>query len=66
MNEEARKHVEHAITNLREVKNCLGKATNNAENGMMRERLESQLTSIEGCLEECEGIASGLSNLSQK
>ena len=66
MNEEARKHVEHAITNLKEVKSCLGKASNNAENGTMRERIENQLSSIESCLEECGGISSGLSNLSQK
>lgn len=66
MNEEARKHVEHAITSLKEVKSFLGKASNNAENGTMRERIESQLNSIESCLEECDGISSGLSNLSQK
>jgi hypothetical protein len=66
MNEEARKHVEHAITNLKEVKNCLDKASNNAENGTMRERIESQLSSVQSCLDECDGISSGLSNLSQK
>jgi hypothetical protein len=66
MNEEARKHVEHAISNLKEVKNCLGKASGNAENGTMKERIENQLSSIESCLDECGGISAGLSNLSQK
>jgi hypothetical protein len=66
MNEEARKHVEHAISNLKEVKNCLGKASSNAENGTMKERIENQLSSIESCLDECGGISAGLSNLSQK
>lgn len=66
MNENARQHVEHAITNLKEVKNCLGKATSNAENGTMRERIAGQLSSIENCLNECEAISSGLSNLAQK
>jgi hypothetical protein len=66
MNEDARKHVVHAITNLQEVKSCLGKATNNAENGTIRERIQSQLSSIENCLNECEAIEAGLSNLGQK
>ena len=66
MNEEARKHVEHAIANLKEVKSCLGKASHNAENGTMIERIESQLNSIESCLDECGSISSGLSNLSQR
>jgi hypothetical protein len=66
MNEDARKHVEHAITNLKEVKNCLGKASSNAENGTIREKISSQLSSIESCLDECEAISSGLSNLGQK
>ncbi len=66
MNEEARKHVEHAIASLKEVKNCLGKASSNAENGSMREKIENQLNNIENCLTECDGISSGLSNLSQK
>jgi hypothetical protein len=66
MNEEARRHVEHAIASLKDVKNCLGKASSNAENGTMRERIESQLSSIENCIDECDGICSGLSNLAQK
>lgn len=66
MNEEARKHVEHAVTNLKEVKGCLDKACNNAENGTMRERIESQLANIEQCINECDAISSGLSNLAQK
>lgn len=66
MNEEARKHVEHAITNLKDVQNCLGKASSNAENGTMRERIESQIRNIESCLEECDGISSGLSNLAKE
>lgn len=62
MNDEARKHIDHVINSLTEAKDCLVKASNNAENGSVRERIEEQMGNIENCLRECEGIASGLSN----
>lgn len=63
MNDEARKHIESALSNLREAKDCLGKASNNAENGSVKERIEEELTHVDNCVNHCEGIASGLSNL---
>lgn len=63
MNDEARKHIDHAISSLDDAKQCLMKASNNAENGSIRERITKEITSIEDCLGECEGIAGGLSNL---
>lgn len=60
MNDAARKHIESALISLEEAKNCLGKASSNAENGTIKERIENQLDSISGCLDECENIASGL------
>lgn len=62
MNDEARKHIEGAISGLSEVKECLMKASNNAENGSIRERINKEMSHIEKCLEDCEGIAGGLSN----
>lgn len=61
MNDEARKHMEHVISNLSDAKNCLLKASSNSENGSVRERIENQLENIESCLRECESISSGLS-----
>lgn len=66
MNEEARRHVEHAVNSLKDAKECLGKASKNAENGTLRERLNHEIGDIENCLNECEAISSGLSNLGQK
>lgn len=61
MNDEARKHMDSAVLSLQEVKQCLSKASGNAENGSIRERIEREISHIEGCLQDCEGIASGLS-----
>lgn len=61
MNDEARKHMEHVISNLSDAKDCLKRASNNSENGSIRERIESQMDRIENCLRECENISSGLS-----
>lgn len=62
MNNEARKHMDHVINSLNEAKSCLQKASSNAENGAIREKIDEQMGSIENCLKECEGITSGLSN----
>lgn len=61
VNDEARKHIEHALNSLNEAKDCLIKASSNSENGTMRERIESEVTHIDNCVTHCEGIASGLS-----
>lgn len=65
MNEQARRHVDSAVSALKEVKNCLAKAHGNAENGSIRERIEREISHIDGCMEDCEGIADGLSQLAR-
>lgn len=61
MNDEARKHMDSALLSLQEVKKCLSKASGNAENGSIKERIEREIGHINGCLQDCEGIVSGLS-----
>jgi hypothetical protein len=62
MNDESRRHMEHAINSLEEVKQCLMKASNNAENGTIRSRIETEVSHIDSCLRDCQAIASGFSN----
>lgn len=60
MNDEARRHMEHALSSLEDAKSCLTKAHKNAENGTVRSRIETEIGHIEGCLRDCQGITSGM------
>lgn len=61
MNDEARKHIDNAVSSLDEAKQYLVKALNNAENGSIRERIDKELSNVDSCLRKCESIASGFS-----
>lgn len=60
MNDDARRNIENAVNNLKQVKQLLTDASNNVENGNVKIRIENQLNGLENCLKECQGIASGL------
>jgi hypothetical protein len=61
MNEEARKHMDRALLSLQDVRQCLSIASGNAENGSIKEKIETEIGHIDSCLQHCEGINSGLS-----
>jgi hypothetical protein len=62
MNDNARKNLKNACSGLNQIKDELQQAVNNVENNSIRTRIEDQLQSIDRCLQECEGISSGLAN----
>lgn len=61
MNEEARKHLDRALLSLKDVRQCLSIASGNAENGSVKEKIEREIGHIDNCLQDFEGIVSGLS-----
>lgn len=61
MNDEARKHMDRALLSLQEVRQCLSIASGNTENGSIKEKIEREISHIDSCLQDCQGISSGLS-----
>jgi hypothetical protein len=61
MNEEARKHMDRALLSLQDVRQCLSIASGNAENSSVKEKIDREISHVDSCLQDCEGIVSGLS-----
>lgn len=61
MNEQARESIHKTKEALRTAKHGLQAAAEEAENGHIINQINEQLTQVTSCLDQCERIASGLS-----
>ncbi|MFL0195238.1 hypothetical protein ACJDU8_06610 [Clostridium sp. WILCCON 0269] len=61
MNSQARDNIHKAKESLKNAQQGLQVAAGQVENGNIKKQIETQLTQVGNCLEECQKIASGLS-----
>lgn len=61
MNSQARDSIHQTKEALQTAKQTMQQAYDQAENGHIRDQIEMQLKQISACCDECQKIASGLS-----
>lgn len=61
MNTDARNNIHISKEALQTAQRCLQAAASEVENASMKNQITNQLSQVTNCLQECEKIASGLS-----
>jgi ribosome recycling factor len=62
MNKDARVSIEEVCESLKEIKKDLADSMNTVENSSMRDRIRTEIDSVEKVTKECQDIALGISN----